>query len=378
MMVGGVAHDFHNMLTAIIGNAELVLGNRELDQAVAEQVREIDSAARKATSLTAQLLSFARQQGARPQVVDLNATIEDMGSIMGRLVGEDVRIRLDLASELPAVDVDAAELEQVLLNLALNGRDAMRPHGGLLTFETRSSRVAPGARPSVTLRLYDTGSGMESGMTERIFEPFFTTKDPGAGTGLGLATVKRIVSGWGGSVSVESAPGEGAVFTVVLPGSRRKVPPPSPRSARDAFRGTETVLIVEDDNSVLDAVSRGLAELGYEVLTAAGASEALQIVEHRSRSVHLVVSDVLMPETSGPEMMKSVRTALPDVRTLYVSGYPGRLVGSDVGKPGIGFLPKPFGPIELAQKIRLLLDGAGPSGTDDPGIADAVDRSLIH
>ena len=365
-LAGGVAHDFNNVLTAIFGYADLL--NEELPDG--HQARldldEIRKAAQRASSLIRQLLAFSRQQVLQPMVLSLNDLVEDIQNMLVRLIGEDVQLRLGLSPSAGNVRADAGQIQQVLMNLVVNARDAM-PTGGKLLVETANTElteqyaeahqpVAPGAY--VMLAVSDTGSGMDAETKARIFEPFFTTKEKGRGTGLGLSTVYGIVKQSGGYVWVYSEPGRGTTFKIYLPRVDEPAEPLAPpqREAR-TLTGTEIILLAEDDE-MLRPLSKGLLErLGYRVLEAENAIRALALADAHAGPIHLLVADVVMPGGSGRELARRLANSRPDTRVLYVSGYTDdAIVHHGMLEPGLNFLQKPFTPATLARKVRDVLD----------------------
>jgi PAS domain S-box-containing protein len=365
-LAGGVAHDFNNLLTAILGNAELALMDLSDDQPAQESVREIVKAAERAASLTRQLLSFARKQIIDPVPLDLSAVVAGSIEMLRRLLGEDVEIMAELDEGLDIVKADPSQVQQLLVNLTVNARDAM-PDGGRLVIETTNLTVGDEyravhpdvARGSyVTLAVTDTGSGMGDDVLAHLFEPFFTTKRQGEGTGLGLATCHGIVEQSGGRIWVHSEVGLGTTVTVLLPvaeGVARPVgetsislPPPT---------GTETVLVVEDDASVRRLAVLGLRSNGFTVFEAANAADALELATTSGSSIDLLVSDVVMPGMRGPDLAARLRELRPTVRLLLVSGHADTSEAfRDEGGRIIQLLPKPFTPDCLARKVREILD----------------------
>ena len=365
-LAGGVAHDFNNVLTAIFGYADLL--NEELPEGhqARQDLDEIRKAAQRASSLTRQLLAFSRQQVLQPMVLSLNDLVEDIQNMLVRLIGEDVQLRLGLSPSAGNVRADAGQIQQVLMNLVVNARDAM-PTGGKLLVETANTElteqyaeahqpVAPGAY--VMLAVSDTGSGMDAETKARIFEPFFTTKEKGRGTGLGLSTVYGIVKQSGGYVWVYSEPGRGTTFKIYLPRVDEPAEPLAPpqREAR-TLTGTEIILLAEDDE-MLRPLSKGLLErLGYRVLEAENAIRALALADAHAGPIHLLVADVVMPGGSGRELARRLAHSRPDTRVLYVSGYTDdAIVHHGMLEPGLNFLQKPFTPATLARKVRDVLD----------------------
>jgi PAS domain S-box-containing protein len=369
-LAGGVAHDFNNLLTIISGYSDLLLnGILGPQDAAREAVDEIRKAAHRASALTRQLLAFSRKQVLTPQVLVLNSVVQDMDKMLRRLIGEDIQLTTSLVEDLDTVKADPGQIEQVLLNLAVNARDAM-PQGGRLTIETANvvldeTYVAshPGARPGpfVMLAVTDTGCGMDAATQARIFEPFFTTKGAGKGTGLGLATVYGIVKQSGGCIYVYSEVGRGTSFKVYLPRVEDTAAAPSRLAAAPPSQvragGQETLLIVEDDDAVRALTRTVLRGNSYNVIEAVDGDEALRWVEQHSEPIHLLVTDVVMPGMSGRVLAERVTELRPDLKVLYVSGYTDdAVVRHGLLEADIAFLQKPFSPDALTRKVRELLD----------------------
>jgi nitrogen-specific signal transduction histidine kinase len=366
-LAGGIAHDFNNLLTAILGYAQL-LSERPLGEAALAEVAEIDRAAERAASLTRQLLAFSRQQVQRIAVFVLNDVVSDTESMLARLLGEDVRITKELAPDLGRVKADPAQIEQMLVNLAVNARDAM-PKGGTLRIETCNvdldeayvaAHPAGTPGPYVMLAVSDDGCGMDPATLARIFEPFFTTKPAGKGTGLGLATVYGIVKQSGGFVWVYSDPGHGSTFRIYLP--RVEEPATARRASgtprRRPPKGTETVLLVEDDDAVRRLVRDVLARNGYAVYEAASGPEAVNVARPNAAAIQLVVSDVVMPEMSGTLLRRRLDALGVTAPVLFMSGHPTDAVAMRGVEAGdVAFLQKPFTPGDLLFKVRRVLDG---------------------
>jgi signal transduction histidine kinase len=364
-LAGGVAHDFNNLLTAIIGYTDLIAERLAPQDPTARDVREIRSAAERAAALTRQLLAFSRKQFLNPTIVDLNETASGLLQMLPRVIGEHIETTAKLAPGLAAVKADASQMEQVVINLVLNARDAM-PMGGRLTIETANAEldeerlaaealVLPPGR-YVMLSIGDTGTGMDAATLERAFEPFFTTKPKGKGTGLGLATVYGIVDQSGGGVSIETTPGRGTTVRIYLPVTISVRPPAGPAAATaPADRGFETLLLVEDNDAVRELAMRALTRRGYTVHTARGGEEALDWMQTSGILPDLVVTDVVMPGLSGPGLVARLHAQHPPLRVLYISGYAGDALGHEsVG--GIPLLQKPFTPDALAERVRQILD----------------------
>jgi two-component system cell cycle sensor histidine kinase/response regulator CckA len=375
-LAGGVSHDFNNLLTAVMSHAELAMEDLPEGSSVRQDLALIYDAASRGAALTRQLLTFARKQVISPQIVNLNDLLLRVDALLRRLLGAHIELVSMPASNLGAVRVDPMQFEQVLVNLAINARDAM-PGGGKLTLET-ANRVLhaddvaahPGLAPGayVVLRVTDTGIGMSEETMAHIFEPFFTTKEVGKGTGLGLATCYGIVKQGGGDIWVQSAPGQGAVFEVVLPRVEGLVhvlddeAPALPRS------GTERVLLVEDEPTVRAGAVRTLQRYGYRVIEAANGDEALALGHEVLTGIDLLLTDVVMPRMSGRQLAEQVRQVKPGVPVLFVSGYTDdAIIRAPSRAQGVGFLQKPFTPVVLARAVRELLDaraGQPRAGTD--------------
>jgi PAS domain S-box-containing protein len=364
-LAGGIAHDFNNVLTAILGSAELGLyelrGAQPRAERVIEDLDQIEQSAQRASSLTHQLLAFSRQQPVAPELVDIRDVLRAMEKMLQRLLGTDIRLDLQLDEKSTPVVIDRGSLEQVVMNLAINARDAM-PGGGRLTIAVgRCESTTPGAEPvtHVCLRVEDTGCGMDAATRERIFEPFFTTKPSGVGTGLGLATAYGIVRQAGGDIDVSSAPNEGTVFTVLLPlASPAEVKQDGP-SARplDPGLGAETVLICEDDDAVRSLTMRMLRSGGYDVLETAHAEEALSLVRRADLPIHLLLTDVIMPDVDGRELARKARELRSGLRVLFISGYTANVVAErGIIDREAELLVKPFARHDLLTRVRSVLD----------------------
>lgn len=366
-LAGGVAHDFNNLLTIIMGYSELLLAHPELSPSLQELVNAISEAGNRAATLTRQLLGFSRQTIMQPQVIDLNAVIASTAKLLRRLIGEDIEFTTVLAPELNRVKVDPGQLDQVLMNLVVNARDAM-PTGGKLTIETASVElseeyaathldVKPGRY--VMLAITDTGCGMTAEVKSRLFEPFFTTKKIGEGTGLGLPVVLGIVQQSGGSINVYSEPGHGTTFKIYLPAVDDPATPKNP-TATSRAHGTETVLLVEDEEAVRSLAAMSLRQQGYEVLTADCGQDALRVAMRRQGPLDLLLTDVVMPNVSGPALADAIKARFPRLRVLYMSGYTDdAVVRHGLLEANVSFIQKPFTPIELARKVRQVLDRPG-------------------
>ena len=363
---GGVAHDFNNLLGVIIGYGEILQESPELTNPLRSNVDEVLKAGHRAASLTRQLLAFSRQQVLDPKVLDLNGVVRDMEKMLKRLIGEDIELKTDLGTSLALIKADQSQIEQILLNLCVNARDAM-PQGGKIILATSNfymDAVFTRRYPYpvqlgdyVLLIVSDTGIGMDSATRARIFEPFFTTKEKGKGTGLGLSMVYGIVKQSGGYIDVISEPGAGASFRIYLP----KVDAPIDASIKTelsaSLRGTETVLVVEDEPSLRALAVHLLGSCGYTVLEADNGEHALRLSDEQKRDIHLLLTDVVMPGISGRVLAEELVKRRPQLRVLYTSGYTGQTVGAHgVIAEGSHFIPKPFTKEALARKVREALD----------------------
>jgi PAS domain S-box-containing protein len=363
-LAGGVAHDFNNLLGVIIGFGERLL--RRLPSAERREIGEVLKAAEHAAALTRQLLAFSRRQVLQPRVLDLNSVVGELDAMLRRIIGEDVHLVTVLRSGLGSVKADPGQVQQVIMNLAVNARDAM-PKGGSLTIETDNveldqsySSTHHAVRPGhyVMLAVTDTGTGMDAATQARIFEPFFTTKEPGKGTGLGLATVFGIVKQSGGNIWVYSEPQRGTTFKVYLPRLDGIAPEASTRAAApEAARGSETVLLVEDADSLRELGREILEEHGYRVLEARSGVEALQVLGRHAGSLELVLTDLVMPGMSGVELAGQIKAQRPATKVLYMSGYTDDALGHHgVLEAGMAFVEKPFTIDGLLRKVREVLD----------------------
>jgi CheY-like chemotaxis protein len=354
-LAGGIAHDFNNLLTAIAGYSDFLIAGVE-DEELRADAGEIRKAADRAAALTSQLLAFSRRQVLQPRVLDLNAAVRDMQMMLRRLIGEDVDLATILDPELGAVRADPSQVEQVIVNLVVNAREAM-PGGGALTVETANVDDREHGR-CVALTITDTGVGLTTEERAKLFEPFFTTK--AGGTGLGLATVYGIVDQSGGRIDVDSELGVGTSFRIVLPRVDADVAAPRPAPRREtAVGGTETILLVEDEDIVRRLVAEILADAGYAVLEASDGNSALEVVRRHAGELDLLVTDVIMPGISGRDVAQAVSSLRPGLQVLYMSGYTdGAIAHHGVLEDGTAFLQKPFSAAELAEKVRGLLDSA--------------------
>jgi two-component system cell cycle sensor histidine kinase/response regulator CckA len=385
-LAAGVAHDFNNLLTVINGYSRMALADLPESDPLREQLLEIEHAGDRAAGLTRQLLAFSRKQILKPRLLDLNRVVTDMRSMLSRLVGDDVEVQLTLASQPLAVHADPHQLEQVIMNLAVNARDAM-PDGGCMSIQTAVvEREKRGPGPGVDgqvcqfalLTIKDTGVGMDRATQQRIFEPFYTTKGTGKGTGLGLSTVLGIVEQSGGSIEVWSEPGQGTAFHIYLPAATGAVPENSHAPASRAAQGHETILVVEDQPEVRKFASAALEQLGYHVFSAAGPEEALDFFADPRHHFDLVLTDLVMPHMSGRELAEHLVKIQPGIRILFMTGYTD---DEAVLQGALGnfsrLIQKPFQPAELAAKVRELLSLRGKPRIlivdDEPGV-----RSYLH
>jgi two-component system, cell cycle sensor histidine kinase and response regulator CckA len=364
-LAGGVAHDFNNLLTAILGyTALLVEGVRDRPELLAD-LQEIRRAGERAGALTRQLLTFSRKHVVQPTILNLNEVVAELEKMLHRVIGEDVRLETVLPPTLHHVKADPNQVEQILMNLAVNARDAM-PRGGVLRIETANDTMPvdprqPGSRwPCVLLRVSDTGVGIAADVRDRVFDPFFTTKAPGKGTGLGLSTVYGIVTQSGGVITVDSEPTRGASFSIRFPA----VDVPVDKIASDAntvmpHAGTETILLVEDEAGVRHLCQRVLSRRGYDVLEARDVTHAAEISSSFPGQIHLLLSDIVMPGLSGPDLAQRIVAERPDIRVLYMSGFSNRL-NTEYGSlsAGVTILHKPFTPEHLVRTVRDCLDVA--------------------
>ena len=366
-LAGGVAHDFNNMLSVVLANADFALEAVRKGDPLFVDLTEIRGAAERAAQLTQQLLAFSRRQILEPEVVNLNHVVVGVEGMLRRLIGEDVVVTLALASDLGNVLADPGQIEQVIMNLAINARDAM-PRGGRLTITT-GNRVldaaeaaalgVPRSGPSVMLSVADNGSGMDAVTRERVFEPFFTTKEKGKGTGLGLSTVHGIVTQSGGAILVDSEPGRGTTFRMVLPRIEASVTEGKRRPAAAKTAGNETVLVVEDEEVVRRVIERVLKRAGYTVLSASGGGDALLMCEQHPGPIHLVLTDVVMPHMNGRELAERLTRMRPGLNVLYMSGYTDdAIVQHGVAQSAVRFVAKPFSATELSERVRAALDEA--------------------
>jgi CheY-like chemotaxis protein len=364
MLAGGIAHDFNNLLTIITGYSQLLLASLAQEDRNHSAVEQIMKAGDRAAALTRQLLAFSRRQTMQPKVIEVNTLVSGVAVMLRRLIGEDIDLRLELARDAGQVNADPSKIEQVIMNLAVNSRDAM-PHGGTLTIETGNveldehysathTRVKPGRY--VVIAVKDTGCGMTMETRARLFEPFFTTKGQGRGTGLGLSIVFTIVRQTGGNLEVTSQPGAGTSVRIYLPRVEQAVVPETESPAAAPERGSETILVVEDDEMVRKLVRETLEHEGYKILEAANPEQAAEISYVFEGRIHLMIADVVMPQESGRSLASRLLKQRPEMKVMFMSGYTDTSIvgtGEDSGDPE--FLQKPFTPAALARKVRAIL-----------------------
>lgn len=375
-LAGGVAHDFNNILTAVLGACDLMLMRHTPGDSDYDDIQQIRSNANRAASLTRQLLAFSRQQTLRPQILQLPDVISEVSHLLKRLIGETVQLSVHHGRGLGAVRADPGQLEQVIINLAVNARDAM-PGGGTLTIETFPVTAADVRQMGnefmppadyCALRISDTGTGIPPDILPKIFEPFFTTKDVGKGTGLGLSTVYGIIKQSAGFIFADSKPGEGTSFSIYLPVHRAAgdapVPPQPPAKPKKSQWGSGTILIVEDEDMVRAVAERALTRAGYSVVTAAQGEEGLERFAEMEK-VDLVISDVVMPTMDGPAMVRAMRAKRPQLPVLFMSGYAEEQLRQSIDIDHVAFLPKPFSVAQLAEATSAALDEAAHRGGQD-------------
>jgi len=377
-LAGGIAHDFNNILTAMTGYCEMLLGEVGRAEPGKTYAEEIRKGIERASGLTRQLLAFSRRQVLEPRVLDLDEVVANVGRMLHRLIGEDIELRLVKSEALWPVRADPGQLEQVIVNLAVNARDAMAG-GGKLTIETRNVSLDESHRQKefwvepgdyVQLSAADTGAGMTAETRARLFEPFFTTKAPGKGTGLGLSTVYGIVKQSGGYIWVYSEPGQGTVFKIFLPRvaaavERQGLPAPPADSLAEA-REAQTILLVDDEPEVRSLIEKLLRREGYTILSASGPEEALSVGASHAGRIDLLVTDLGLPGTGGRKLSEEIIRSRPEIRVLYISGYTDDTVlRSGALEAGAAFLQKPFSPDALARKVRSVLDGPSAAPPND-------------
>ena len=367
-LAGGIAHDFNNLLNVITGYGEMISERLPQGDPMGPKIDQIKKAAQRAASLTRQLLAFSRKQVIEPRVLDLNALLADLDKMLRRMIGEDIEMSTVEGQPLGRIKADPGQIEQIVMNLVVNARDAM-PQGGKLTLGTANvdldqafARRNAGARAGayVLLSVGDTGTGMDPETQSHIFEPFFTTKEMGKGTGLGLATVYGIVKQNNGYIEVESAPGRGACFRIYLPRVQDRAEALRARESTAPPQGSETILVVEDEDLVRQVVREALRSFGYTVLETGDAEEGARICKSHAGPIHLLMTDVIMPKMNGRALAKRLTLQRPDLKVLYMSGYTdSAIVQHGVLEPGVSFLQKPFALTALARKVRDVLDEEG-------------------
>ena len=364
-LAGGIAHDFNNLLTVILGYSDILISQLAANDDLRKSATAISEAGQLAAELTRKLLAFSRQSVVQPKIVSLNDVVSQTETLLRRLIGEDIVLAMVLNPTISRVKVDPGELGQVLINIAINARDAM-PMGGKLTIETQNTvldqhyvETHPDAHTGayVLLVMTDTGSGMSLEVKTHIFEPFFTTKGVGKGTGLGLSVVHGIIKQSGGFVEVYSEPGVGTCFRIYLPATDELVSKPPSIGAEQDPRGNETILLVEDEEGVRVLASRVLESCGYRVLTASNGAEALRVIEQCPDRVDLLMTDVVMPLMGGRELADTLRPRFPQMKMLFSSGYTNdSVVRYGLSQENVEFLQKPYNPASLARKVRQILD----------------------
>jgi signal transduction histidine kinase/ActR/RegA family two-component response regulator len=364
LLAGGVAHDFNNLLAVINGYSDLLLERADLPDSDRRSLEQIKQAGNSAASLTRQLLMLSRQQVVEPVVLNINRTVGNLDKMLRRLIKENIEFSFVLDPLLDSVKADPGQIEQIVLNLVVNARDAM-PNGGALRIQTKNvektaAEVGPGVSPGrfVLLEVTDTGTGMDQQTQSHIFEPFFTTKAVGKGTGLGLATVYGIVKQSSGHIEVQSKLGRGSSFQIYLPAEAQASTALEPgKDTSEATFSGETVLVVEDAEPLRALICEALSASGCNILSAPDGQEALRLLNQQKGAIHLLVTDVIMPGINGPALAKQVRELRPDIKILYMTGYSGEFVRSDMLIPGVSFIQKPFTPADLRRKIRKMLAG---------------------
>jgi two-component system cell cycle sensor histidine kinase/response regulator CckA len=368
-LAGGVAHDFNNLLTVITGYSDIVMRRIGEGDPNHSKIEEIKRAADRAASLTRQLLAFSRKQVLQPKVFNLNDLVADMGKMLRRLIGEDIELATTLTGDVAQINADPGQIEQVLMNLVVNARDAM-PGGGKITIETAhveidkayaGMHVAVQPGPYAMLAVSDTGSGMDADTRKHIFEPFFTTKEQGKGTGLGLSMVYGIVKQSGGNIWVYSEPDQGTVFKIYLPTAAQEAGALRADAEYSALLGgSETILLVEDEPQIRQMAFEFLSERGYNVLMSSDGIAALGMLEQDQQPIHLILTDVVMPQMSGRELAERLVILKPESKVLYMSGYTNdAIINHGVLDAGTWFIQKPFSPEALARKVREVLDSGG-------------------
>ena len=374
-LAGGIAHDFNNLLTIITGYAELMSTRVDKDSPLLSDLEHIFKASERAARLTNQLLAFSRKQLIQPVVLNINHAIAEMEKMLRRIIGEDIDLSTMFEPELWNIELDPTQMDQLFMNLAVNARDAM-PNGGRLTIETanvnldetyaRQHGLELKAGPFVMFAVSDTGMGMDEETRSHVFEPFYTTKEKGKGTGLGLSTAYGIVKQSGGCIWVYSEPDQGTTFKVYFPKTDEETAfAVSDQKPAQNLEGSETILLAEDEDATRKLISSVLQEYGYSVLEARDGKEALQLIEQHKGSIHLLLSDVVMPGMSGRELAERLQLLQPEMKVLYMSGYTDNaIVHHGILEKGVLFIQKPFSPKALVSKVRNILD-MSPAPTTD-------------
>jgi len=364
-LASGVAHDFNNLLTAIIGHSDLAVVNLELGKSPKNDLEIIQSAADKASALTRQLLAFSRKQRVEPKILNPNSLIQNMDKMLRRIIGEDIEFVIELGEDVKRIKVDPGQLEQIIVNLSVNARDAM-PHGGKLLVETRNvilmqplkvNNIVIDKSTYVKLTVEDTGTGMTEEVKSKAFDPFFTTKPEGKGTGLGLSTVKEIVDQNNGKICLDSQLGQGTSFQIYFPMASQDAEEYSFAKVRESLPGgKEKILIVEDEISVREFTSRMLKKLGYTVAEAQNGTEAMKVISGQTDDFNLIITDLIMPDMNGLELIRAIENTGKKTKIIYMSGYRPDSFINEILHDGIPYLQKPFNPLDLAKKVREALD----------------------
>lgn len=364
-LAAGIAHDFNNVLTVILGSSNLLLEQTDLNAAHRTKIKMIHQAADRAAALTRQLLQFSRQQIVQPRIIDLNSLVTETCEMMSKLVGESIAIKLNLDSKISNIKVDPGQVQQVIINLVVNARDAM-PNGGTIQLETQNivldeqyctshKEVPPGHY--VKLVVTDTGCGMDADTQSRVFEPFFTTKGLGKGTGLGLATVFGIVKQAGGHISIYSELGKGTSFKIHFPASAEEESAPHPSEARSTQYGAETILLVEDEEEIRGLLAEILTSKGYTVLSAKNGSDAMKVYRKARGKIQLLLTDVIMPDMTGRDLSKELLRIQPDLKLIYMSGYTSNVIANHgILDPGVVLLEKPISASALLDIVHEILN----------------------
>lgn len=363
-LAGGVAHDFNNMLSIILGNTEIILHGIPKGSPFIDNLKEIENAAERSSNLTKQLLAFARKQTISPEVIDLNDAVEGVIKMLNRLIGEDIRLVWQPGKNLWRVNVDSSQFDQILANLCVNARDSIKDVGSV-TIETKNVTLEPGycnvykdfiPGEYVMMTVSDTGSGMSRDMLEHIFEPFYTSKDPGKGTGLGLSTVYGIMKQNGGGINVYSEPDKGSVFRLYFPKYTGKAPDKNDETSIVALSGKETILLVEDEQAILKVLKTWLEQLGYQVLDFSNPKAAIKY-NHKSDEIHLLITDIVMPEMNGKDLANFIVKSHPNIKCLFMSGYTADVIAHHgILDEGLNYISKPFSMKDLSIKLRDILD----------------------